>query len=148
MSGRIVGIVLGCLWLSGAAAAETMRITHNHVFPPFAEVRDGTSVGLGVDIIRAAAARAGIDVVFVPLTIEQQMPALRDGRADATFSGVSPERRETLDFSDAVVTTGGALYVRAPEATPEKSPRRCRARSSSPRGRARSRRSSERTHRR
>jgi polar amino acid transport system substrate-binding protein len=95
-----------------------MRITHNRVFPPFAEVQDGKSVGLAVDIIRAAAAHAGVDVTFVPLTIEQQMPALKDGRADATFSGVSPERQETLDFSDPVVTTGGALYVRAPEATP------------------------------
>jgi polar amino acid transport system substrate-binding protein len=120
MSGRIVGTAFVCLCLSGAQVlAETMRITHNHVFPPFAEARDGKSVGLGVDIIRAAAARAGVDVVFVPLTIEQQMPALTDGRADATFSGVSPERQQSLDFSAPVVTTGGALYVLTPSATPE-----------------------------
>jgi ABC-type amino acid transport substrate-binding protein len=112
--------LLVCLWTSGAlVAAEQVRITHNQVFPPYAEVQEGKSVGLAVDIIRAAAARAGIDVVFVPLTIEQQMPALKDGRADATLSGISPERQQFLDFSAPVIATGAGLYVRAPSATPE-----------------------------
>jgi ABC-type amino acid transport substrate-binding protein len=110
MISRTVGIALVslvCLWPSRALiGAEQVRITHNQVFPPYAEVQEGKSVGLAVDIIRAAAARAGIDVVFVPLTIEQQMPALRDGRADATFSGVSPERQQFLDFSAPVIATG------------------------------------------
>ena len=54
MSGRMVGITLVslmCLWPSGAlVAAEQVRITHNHVFPPYAEVQEGKSVGLAVDI--------------------------------------------------------------------------------------------------
>jgi ABC-type amino acid transport substrate-binding protein len=120
MIARMAGMTLTYLWLAGALmAAEPVRITHNQVFPPFAEVQDGKSVGLAVDIIRAAAARAGIEVVFVPLTLEQQMPALKDGRADAMFAGVSPERLQALDFSDPGVASGGALYVRAPRKTPE-----------------------------
>jgi ABC-type amino acid transport substrate-binding protein len=45
--------------------------------------------------------------------------SLQDGRAAAIFPmAVTPERKETLDFSNALLMTGGALYVRAPEPTP------------------------------
>jgi ABC-type amino acid transport substrate-binding protein len=120
MAGRIVGAVLSCFWFSGAAkAAEMLRIAHNQSLPPLLEVQDGKSVGLAVDIVRAAAARAGIDVVFVPVTIEQQMPSLKDGRADALLSANTPERQQSLDFGAPVLMTGGALYVRAPNPTPD-----------------------------
>ena len=76
-------------------------------------------MGLAVDIVRAAATRAGIDVAFVPVTIEQQMPSLKDGRAEALLSANTPERQQLLDFSAPVLMTGGALYVRAPTSTPE-----------------------------
>jgi polar amino acid transport system substrate-binding protein len=33
--------------------------------------------------------------------------------------GVTPERRAEFDFTDAFLSTGAALYVRAPQATPE-----------------------------
>jgi ABC-type amino acid transport substrate-binding protein len=115
-----VGTALLFLWLSGApGAAEPVRIAHYQLLPPFAEVQDGKSVGLAIDILRAAAARTGIDLVFVPVTIEQQMPSLTDGRADALYTAITPERRQLLDFSTPVLTTGGALYVRAPNPTPE-----------------------------
>ncbi len=120
MIGRMVGAALLCFWLSGAArAAEPFRIAHNQSLPPLIEVRDGKSVGLAVDILRAAAARAGIDLAFLPVTIEQQMPSLKDGRADALLSADTPERRQSLDFSAPVLITGGALYVRVPNPTPE-----------------------------
>jgi ABC-type amino acid transport substrate-binding protein len=120
MIGRIIGTALLCCWFSGTArAAEPFRIAHNQSLQPLLDVQDGKSVGLAVDIVRAAAARAGIDVVFVPMTIEQQMPSLKDGRADAVLFANTPERQQTLDFSSPVLMTGGALFVRAPSPTPE-----------------------------
>lgn len=120
MIGRMIGTALWFLWLSGGAgAAETRRIAHLNDFPPITEVQDGKSVGLAIDVLRAAAARTSIDLVFVPVTIEQLMPSLSDGRADALYSAITPERRQLLDFSAPVLMTGGALYVRAPSATPE-----------------------------
>jgi polar amino acid transport system substrate-binding protein len=47
--------------------AEPVRVAHDQCFPPFAEVRDGKSEGLAIDIFRAAAAHAGIEVEFVPV---------------------------------------------------------------------------------
>jgi ABC-type amino acid transport substrate-binding protein len=46
-------------------------------------------------------------------------PALRDGRALAVIpAAASPERRERMDFSETLLMTGGALYVRTPKPTP------------------------------
>ena len=56
---------------------EPVRVAHDYGFPPFAEVKDGKSEGLAVDIFRAAAARAGINVKFVP---EQRQLTLAFGR--------------------------------------------------------------------
>jgi ABC-type amino acid transport substrate-binding protein len=134
MTGRMVGTALLFLWLSGASGgAEPVRIAHYQLLPPFAEVQDGKSVGLAIDILRAVAARTGIDLVFVPMTIEEQMPSLTDGRADALYTAITPERRQSLDFSAPVLMTGGpctcALRMPRPRASqhyPE--------RSSSPRG--------------
>jgi hypothetical protein len=40
-------------------ADQPVRVAHDSGFPPFAEVKDGRSEGLAVDIFRAAAARGG-----------------------------------------------------------------------------------------
>jgi ABC-type amino acid transport substrate-binding protein len=72
-----------------------------------------------VDIFSAAMERAACSIELIPVPLEQMELALRDGRAVAVFPmAVTPERQETLDFSDTLLMTGGALYVRAPEPTP------------------------------
>jgi ABC-type amino acid transport substrate-binding protein len=97
-----------------------MRIAHDRDFPPFAAAEDGQSSGLAVDILRAAATRVGVEVEFLPVALEQGQETLEDGRADAYFPlAITPERRQSLDFSDALVVTGGALYGRAPSVPPE-----------------------------
>jgi polar amino acid transport system substrate-binding protein len=97
-----------------------MRIAFADVFPPFAELKDGKAEGLAVDIVRAAAVNAGIDVQFVAVPFEQVQRTLDDGRADAVFPlTITPERRPLFDFSDVFLVTGGALFVRAPNVTPE-----------------------------
>jgi polar amino acid transport system substrate-binding protein len=117
---RLCAITL--VWLSAwttAEAADPVRIVHQALFPPFAEIKDGKSVGLAVDLFRAAAERGGIKTEFLPLPLDQLEAALKDGRAQAVVAtAVTPERRERLDFSAPILTTGGAFYVRAPEPTP------------------------------
>jgi len=97
-----------------------VRIAHPQVFPPFCEASNGNSMGLAVDILRAVAARVGIEVDFVPVPFEQVQRTLEDGRAQAIFPlTITPERRPLFDFSEPLLITGGALFVRAPNATPE-----------------------------
>ncbi len=88
-------------------------------FPPFVELKDGKPTGLAVDIVRAAAAKAGIDVDFVPVPFDQVHGTLKDGRADAIFPiAITPERNAAYDFSAPLLMTGGAIFVRAPNPTP------------------------------
>jgi polar amino acid transport system substrate-binding protein len=123
MIGRIAAMVAAMfLALSAAApaAAEPVRIAHDQRFPPFAEVKDGKSEGLAVDVLRAAAEKAGIELVLVAVPFAEVQKTLEDGRADAVFPlAINPERAKTFDFSAPLVVTGGALFVRAPDATPE-----------------------------
>ncbi len=119
--GRITATALAFLWLSasGASAGETVRIAHQTDFAPFVYVRNGKSAGLIVDILDAAAGREGITIVFVPVPFAELDSTLSDGRADAIVPiAITPERRKIYDFSSTLVMTGGAFFVRAPNATP------------------------------
>ncbi len=103
-----------------AAQAQTVRVAHDQRFPPFAEVKDGKSDGLAVDILNAVAQRAGLTIVYVPVPFAEIQKTLEDGRADAAFPlAINPERRQSFDFTAPLVITGGALFVRAPQPTPD-----------------------------
>lgn len=116
---RAVAVMMLALWTVVPAAAETLRVAHDQRFPPFAEVKDGKSEGLAVDVLRAAAEKAGIELVLVAVPFAEVQKTLEDGRADAVFPlAINPERAKSFDFSAPLVVTGGALFVRAPEATP------------------------------
>ena len=102
------------------ASAQVVRVAHAESFPPYAEARDGRSEGMAVDLLRAAAAKAGLELAFVVVPFEQLQRTLEDGRAEAIFpTGITPERRKTLDFSAPLLSTGGSLYVRAPQQAPD-----------------------------
>lgn len=99
---------------------EPVRIAYNNLLPPFSESKDGQARGLVVDIFRAAAQRAGYDIQFMPVPLDQMEEAIKDGRVVAAIPlAMSADRRERLDFSHSLLDTGGALFVRAPEATPK-----------------------------
>jgi ABC-type amino acid transport substrate-binding protein len=102
------------------SSSQPVRIAHQVDFAPIADVKDGRSLGLGVDVVREAAARVGLTVEFVPVPFEQVQRTLEDGRAIAIFPlAITPERRQQFDFSVPLYEGGGSLFVRAPAATPE-----------------------------
>ncbi len=103
-----------------AAQAQTVRVAHDQRFPPFAESKNGKSEGLAVDILNAAAQKAGLSIVYVPVPFEEIQRTLNDGRADAIFPlAINPERRASFDFTAPLVITGGALFVRSPQPSPD-----------------------------
>ncbi|HEY5095900.1 MAG TPA: transporter substrate-binding domain-containing protein [Candidatus Eremiobacteraceae bacterium] len=117
MTGRVVTAV-AFLWLSAAvpAAADTVRVAHPAQLAPFIYVQDGKTVGLAADILRAAATREGIAIVFVPESPAQLRTTLTDGTADAIAPApIIPGR---YVFTSAFLVTGGGLFVRAPKPTP------------------------------
>jgi ABC-type amino acid transport substrate-binding protein len=116
--GRTFLVILSGLWVL-QATAEPLRIAHNQPFPPFSEFKNGKSEGLAIDILRAATRQVGIDLEFVASPLEQMAQTLSDGRADALLVAATPERLKTFDVSAPLLMTGGALFVRAPNAPPE-----------------------------
>lgn len=117
---RTVGLSLICVSLLSHAMAEPVRIAHDQNFPPFSMSNDGNSEGLAVDILRAAAAPAGIDMIFVPVPFDQRQATLENGRAEAYFPlSITPERLQSFDFSEVLVVTGGSVFVRAPNVPPD-----------------------------
>ena len=102
----LVTVALLSIWHGGQAMAEPVRIAYADVFPPFTELRDGKAVGLAVEIVRAAAWHAGIEVEFVAAPFEQVQRTLEDGRAEAVFPlTITPERLPLFDFSDPFLVT-------------------------------------------
>lgn len=102
-----------------SASTQPFRIVHNDSLPPLVEGVQGKSAGYAIDIVRAAAERCGLAIAFMPAAIDQQIPTLKSGAADAVLSANTLERRASLDFSDPVVMTGGALYLLSPRPTPD-----------------------------
>src|SRR4051812_7067273 len=120
MTFRPVLLSLFLCLVAAPAISQTVRVAHAESFPPYAEARDGESAGMAVDILRAAAAKAGFDLAFVIVPFEELQRSVDDGRADAIFpTGITPERRKRLDFSAPLLSTGGSLYVRAPGQAPD-----------------------------
>jgi polar amino acid transport system substrate-binding protein len=120
VAGRALVAALLCLLFANAhGVAEPFRIIHNQPFPPFSELKNGKSEGLAIDILQAAAERVGIELDFIASPLEQMVQMLKDGRGDALLGPNTLERQKVYDFSSPVLTSGGALFVRAPSPTPD-----------------------------
>ena len=76
-----------------------MRIAHANALPPFAEMKDGRSCGLVVEIVRAAVERAGGRVELVPLQFEDMEQALASGAA-----GMAPASMRSVSFTASTAT--------------------------------------------
>ena len=90
-----------------------MRVGFDQPFAPFGFLEDGKPKGMLIELVGAVLERMGRPHAFVPLSLEQSERALLERRVDAlAWKGVSPERRKSMDFSAALVVTGGALFTR------------------------------------
>jgi ABC-type amino acid transport substrate-binding protein len=120
MLGRTISVLVICISILSQAMAQPVRVAHDQNFPPFSMSIDGNSQGLAVDILHAAAARVGIEIMFVPVPFDQRQVTLENGQADAYFPlSITPERRQSFDFSEVLVVTGGSVFVRAPNVPPD-----------------------------
>ncbi len=83
--------------------AKVYVIGTDAAYAPFESQNEkGDIVGFDIDVIKAAAAKAGIDVKFVNTPWEGIFNALGQGDRDMVVSAVTitEERKQTMDFSD------------------------------------------------
>ena len=85
-------------------------------FPPyeFLDERDGLKVyrGFNIDLIRAVIEKIDQEVQFIPMSWEEALHALQDGRVDAVGGmKYDAERADRFDFSEEYLINSLAIFV-------------------------------------
>lgn len=86
-----------------AAPAKVYVVGTDAAYAPFESQNEkGEIVGFDIDVVKAAAAKAGIEVKFVNTPWEGIFNALGQGDRDMVVSAVTitDERKQTMDFSE------------------------------------------------
>ena len=86
-----------------AAAARVYVVGTDAAYAPFeSQNKKGEIVGFDIEVVKAAAQKAGIEVKFLNTPWEGIFNSVAQGDRDLLISAITitPERRQTLDFSD------------------------------------------------
>ncbi|MDP7067623.1 MAG: transporter substrate-binding domain-containing protein [Acidimicrobiales bacterium] len=88
-----------------------VRVGYQEDFSPFAALGASGPEGLAVNILSSAFEQLGVETVWMPLSLEQQIPALLQNSVDVLAClGVTEERKSQLVFGEPIILTGGALF--------------------------------------
>jgi polar amino acid transport system substrate-binding protein len=102
---------LGC---SGEHPKNELIVGMDLSYPPFETISpDGTPEGVSVELATALAAYLGRPLRIENIPFVGLIPSLQNGRIDCVISSMTdtPERRQSLSFSDPYLSTGLALLV-------------------------------------
>jgi polar amino acid transport system substrate-binding protein len=100
---------------SAPAPAKAVVVGTDAAYAPFESQNEkGEIVGFDIDIVKAVAAKAGLEVKFVNTPWEGIFNALAQGDRDMVVSAVTitDERRQTMDFSDPYFDAQQLIAVR------------------------------------
>ncbi|SHO56927.1 transporter substrate-binding domain-containing protein [Vibrio quintilis] len=107
---KIACLLLALTGLTGqtsAFAKETIRIGVDATYPPFEYTKpDGTLAGFEIELGNAMCEKVQAECVWVPMSFDGLIPALKVKKIDAVFSslGISEKRKKVVDFSDRTWT--------------------------------------------
>jgi len=101
---------------ASAAATRVYSVGTDAAYAPFESQNEkGEIVGFDIDIVRAVAQKAGIEVRFVNTPWEGIFNALKQGDRDLLVSSITitDERKQTMDFSAPYFDAHQLIAVRA-----------------------------------
>ena len=101
---------------AAAPAAKVVVVGTDAAYAPFESQNEkGEIVGLTIDVVNAAAKKAGIEVKFVNTPWEGIFNALGQGDRDMIASSVTitDERKQTMDFTDPYFDAVQLIAVKA-----------------------------------
>ncbi len=115
-----MSFLIRCLLLLAATvtaqAGPKLIVGMELAYPPF-EMRDakGDPSGVSVDLAKALGEKLGQTIEIQNLPFAGLIPALKTGKIDLIISSMTatPERAQSIDFSEPYVKTGLALLVSA-----------------------------------
>jgi polar amino acid transport system substrate-binding protein len=99
-----------------APAAKVVVVGTDAAYAPFESQNEkGEIVGFSIDLMKAIAQKAGLQVKFVNTPWEGIFNALAQGDRDALISSITitDERRQTMDFSDPYFDAQQLIAVKA-----------------------------------
>ncbi len=104
--------------LERVRSSGRLRVGIDATYPPFGIAEGGEFSGFDVDIARAIARELGVRAELVNASFDGVFPALQNGSFDVVISAVTitPERRETMLFSDPYIAAGQQIVVRGDSA--------------------------------
>jgi polar amino acid transport system substrate-binding protein len=97
------------------APAKVYVVGTDAAYAPFESQNEkGEIVGFDIDVVRAAAAKAGVEVKFVNTPWEGIFNTLQQGDRDMIVSAVTitDERKQTMDFSDPYFDAAQLIAVK------------------------------------
>jgi len=102
------------LFTACAAPAKKLIVAQDTTFPPMEFINDQKEqVGFDVDLMKAIAAEAKLDIEFKSVSWDGIFAGVTNGTYDIVASSVTitDERKATLDFSDPYINAGQVLVV-------------------------------------
>lgn len=100
---------------AGAADKGTLTVGMELAYPPF-EMTDtkGQPIGVSIDLAKALGTALGMKVQIQNMSYDGLIPSLKTGKIDLIISSMTatPERAQSIDFSDPYLQTGLCLLVR------------------------------------
>lgn len=92
----------------------TIRVVTTSTDEPFSYIKDGKHVGYDIDVAVRFCRECGYDIEIGDVDFQARIPALQAGQYDFTTTmNVTPERKESVLFSDPVSEGGIVVAVRA-----------------------------------
>jgi His/Glu/Gln/Arg/opine family amino acid ABC transporter permease subunit len=104
--------------LERVRAKGRLKVGIDATYPPFGIAEGGDFSGFDVDIARAIARELGVEAELVNASFDGVFPALQNGSFDVVISAVTitPERSQTMLFSDPYIAAGQQIVVRSDSA--------------------------------
>ena len=101
---------------ASAAAARALVVGTDAAYAPFESQNEkGEIVGFDIDVVKAVAQKAGLEVKFVNTPWEGIFNALKQGDRDLLVSSITitDERKQTMDFTAPYFDAHQLIAVRA-----------------------------------
>ena len=107
-----IAVMVQC-WAQGDSPARKLAFLGNAQLPPIVWDSDGQAEGVAVDLVRAAARSAGLEIQISATDWAQAQLDLKDGKADALIQ-INPnaERLKIFDFSEPLLVSRFHIFHR------------------------------------
>ena len=117
LSLTLVTMIAISLSLTACTKTTTkIRVATDATWPPFESVNEQTKAieGFDIDLFKAIAEKAGIEVEFVNVAWDPLLAGMAQGTYDAAISSISitPDRAKVMLFSDPYFAAGQLIAVR------------------------------------